>query len=460
MLHSRLTHALRFITIALVLVSTAATSAAWATPISDKYAQLGGAAGFLGQPIIAETWAPDGEGRYRHYEGGSIYWHPRTGAHEVHGLIRQRWAQLNWERGYLGYPVTDEINTVDGGGRVSRFEGGELIWRKKTNTVREVKASDLVVELPFPAGETWYVIQSHAGAGGSHVGQFSYCWDFRRIGAQADSNGDPFTAVANGRIVHADDSYGSGKGNPGNVVVQRLGPSRYASYLHNMPGSYTAHVGAGSLFLPQVLPWSNRPSASTGAVLATMGDTGTGVGAYHLHFCVTTAPDRPGYKPFESVPVSFRNYEMREKISIFWTDVAQGVPRAGQQLRRKGTQGSAAINASATPNGSGVVTAAVKLVGAGQPASSGVLTLTVRSAWGEPLKAVTRPIGSLTTGPWLATITGVPAYTGLKVVVTYSGAWSMPTSGGSIGGESSSFSLPADTSTIVPVDLKVGQVPK
>ena len=271
---------------------------------------------------------------------------------------------MKWERGYLGYPVTDEINTVDGGGRVSRFEGGELIWREKTNTVREVKASDLVVELPFPAGETWYVIQSHAGAGGSHVGQFSFCWDFRRTGAQSQSKGKHFTAVANGRIVHADDSYGSGKGNPGNVVVQRLGPSRYASYLHNKPGSYTAHFGAGSLFLPQAMPWSNRPSASTGALLATMGDTGTGVGAYHLHFCVTTAPDRPGYKPFESVPVSFRNYEV-STLGLTWTDVGQGVPRAGQLLRRKGTQGSAAINVSAAPNGFGVVTAAVKLVGRG-----------------------------------------------------------------------------------------------
>ena len=58
----------RFIAIALVLVSSAATSAAWATPISDKYAQLGGAGGFLGQPTIAETPTPDGVGRYRHYE--------------------------------------------------------------------------------------------------------------------------------------------------------------------------------------------------------------------------------------------------------------------------------------------------------------------------------------------------------------------------------------------------------
>jgi hypothetical protein len=147
---------------------------------------------------------------------------------------------------------------------------------------------------------------------------------------------------------------------------------------------------------------------------------------------------------------------------LTWTDVGQGVPLAGQLLRRKGTTGSAAINLSASPNGFGVVTAAVKLVGPGQPASTGILTLTVMSKWGEPLKTATRPIGNSTAGPWLATITGVPAYTaaGLKVLVSYSGAWSIPTSGGSIGGQSGSFLLPADTSTIVPVELKVGQVAK
>ena len=452
---------MRLITIALVLISSAATSVAWATPVSDKYAQLGGAAGFLGQPTIAETSTPDAVGRFRHYEGGSIYWHPRTGAHEVHGLIRQRWAELSWELGYLGYPVTDEINTVDGAGRVSRFEGGELIWNEKTNAVREVKASDLVVELPFPAGESWAVTQAHGVEGidpASHFNRFAYCWDFVRVGG---SSGMPFTAVANGKIVHADDSYGSGSANPGNVVVQRLGPSRYASYLHGQAGSYSTHFGTGSLFLPQAMPWSNRPSASTGAVLATMGDTGADVGAYHLHFCVTTAPDRPGYKPFESVPVSFRNYEMREKASFLFTDVAQGVPRVGQQLRRKGTQGPAAINASAAPNGFGVVTAAVKLVGPGparlhrrpDPHRDVEMGRTAEDGDASHRQHHRRTVAG--DDHRRARLHGRC----LKVVVSYSGAWSVPTSGGFIGGESSSFSLTADTSKIVPVDLKVGQVP-
>ena len=286
---------MRFITIALVLISSAVTSAAWATPISDKYAQLGGAGGFLGQPTIAETSTPDGVGRYRHYEGGSIYWHPRTGAHEVHGLIGQRWAELNWEQGYLGYPITDEINTVDGGGRVSRFEGGELIWREKTNTVREVKASDLVVELPFPPGETWAVTQSHGVEGlspASHFNRFAYCWDFVRVGG---SSGKPFTAVANGRIVHADDSYGSGDGTAIQAMWSCSAWDRAAT-----PRTCTPRPAAtrrtsvrGRSSCRRRRHGACRPSASTGAVLATVGDTGTGVGEYHLHFCVTTAPDRP-----------------------------------------------------------------------------------------------------------------------------------------------------------------------
>src|SRR4051812_20921075 len=36
--------------------------------ISDKYRQLGGPSGFLGQPTGSEKVTPDGRGRYHHYE--------------------------------------------------------------------------------------------------------------------------------------------------------------------------------------------------------------------------------------------------------------------------------------------------------------------------------------------------------------------------------------------------------
>jgi hypothetical protein len=81
-----------------------------------------------------------------------------------------------------------------------------------------------------------------------------------------------------------------------------------------------------------------------------MGDTGANAGAYHLHFCVTTKPDRPQFKPFESVPVAFRNYSYSPASGLAWVKVATGVPRQGYWLRREASQGSGApqVNSSAS----------------------------------------------------------------------------------------------------------------
>ena len=50
------------------------------TAIDDKYAELGGAGGVLGNPTTGEHTCADGKGHYRHFENGSIFWHPLTGA--------------------------------------------------------------------------------------------------------------------------------------------------------------------------------------------------------------------------------------------------------------------------------------------------------------------------------------------------------------------------------------------
>lgn len=97
--------------------------------ISEKYQQLGGGNGFLGQPFGLETACPDGAGRFRHYKGGSIYWHPTTNAHEVHGTIINRWGQMGWEKSVLGYPITDETKTPDGVGKFSHFQHGSFYWK-------------------------------------------------------------------------------------------------------------------------------------------------------------------------------------------------------------------------------------------------------------------------------------------------------------------------------------------
>lgn len=98
--------------------------------INTKYQELGGCASILGAPVTDELVCPDGVGGFRVFERGSIYWSPSTGAHEVHGAIRDRWSQLGWEVGVLGYPTSDEYAVPTG--RRSDFQRGSITWNATT----------------------------------------------------------------------------------------------------------------------------------------------------------------------------------------------------------------------------------------------------------------------------------------------------------------------------------------
>ena len=85
--------------------------------------------GWLGYPLTDETGTPDGIGRYNHFENGSIYWTADLGANVVHGAIRDLWAAQGWERGVAGYPRSDEFNDPSSpGGRQSLFQRGAIRW--------------------------------------------------------------------------------------------------------------------------------------------------------------------------------------------------------------------------------------------------------------------------------------------------------------------------------------------
>jgi hypothetical protein len=65
--------------------------------------------------------------RFTHFEHGSIFFTPRTGAHEIHGPIRDEWARLNWDRG-LGFPSTDVIGSRAGLVQHSEFHKFQFEW--------------------------------------------------------------------------------------------------------------------------------------------------------------------------------------------------------------------------------------------------------------------------------------------------------------------------------------------
>ncbi len=422
-------------------------------PIRDKWSRLAWEAGLLGYPKTDVTKTPDGAGEYVHFQNGSIYWHPETGAREVHGLIRAKWADMSWERGDLGYPIADEMDTFDGAGRVSKFQGGELIWMRATNGVRVVKSTSLIIDLPFADNEVWRVVQANGvrdfdPGRDSHTNQWSYAWDFARQGAA--TMGAPFRSAADGQVLWVIDNFKAGDGADNRIAI-RLGEGRYASYLHAVQGSYRKrNSGDGSLifFLPQNAP--GPVTAPGGRVLADTGDVcERGCGA-HLHFAVTTKPDIPAFAPFETVPVSFRNFDVQEACAGAWRTVTVGRPKTGQCVRKRpNTGGTTApvLTSSVTPLHYGVVRGAVT-AGDGRPKGDGEIVVRVASPWGEPLRETRIKLGSNIaagtnnfSGPWTFEIPNVPAYGGLTVTAVHAGPWSVPTGGGSVTGASAAFDL-------------------
>jgi hypothetical protein len=96
-----------------------------------KYLGLGGPGGFLKYPLTDETGTPDGKGRYNHFQAGAIYCSAETGAHELHGKIRDHWASLGSEMSYLGYPTADQT------GNTSRFQRGTIEIKPLDGTTRD-----------------------------------------------------------------------------------------------------------------------------------------------------------------------------------------------------------------------------------------------------------------------------------------------------------------------------------
>ncbi|SDL97542.1 S-formylglutathione hydrolase FrmB [Corynebacterium mycetoides] len=92
--------------------------------ILAKYNGLGGAQGWLGFPTTGEMTTPDGVGRYVHFQNGSIYWTPSTGAYAIPGDMFTAWGENGWENGDLKYPVAEAQQI--GGGFVQKFQGGYL----------------------------------------------------------------------------------------------------------------------------------------------------------------------------------------------------------------------------------------------------------------------------------------------------------------------------------------------
>ena len=59
-------------------------------------------------------------------------WSPKTGPHELHGIILDEWARLGAERSALGYPFSDVRIAADQVGRFAEFLTGSIYWKSDT----------------------------------------------------------------------------------------------------------------------------------------------------------------------------------------------------------------------------------------------------------------------------------------------------------------------------------------
>ncbi|GAA4980170.1 hypothetical protein GCM10023225_20530 [Kineococcus glutinatus] len=94
------------------------------------YVGLGAEQGFLGRPFSEESGPERGYGFRQSFQGGEVYWTPATGAHVVKGEILDEYRHENYNLGWLGYPVSDEIPVR--GGVIQRFQGAVVYWSPAT----------------------------------------------------------------------------------------------------------------------------------------------------------------------------------------------------------------------------------------------------------------------------------------------------------------------------------------
>ncbi|MFR9752387.1 LGFP repeat-containing protein [Nocardia sp. 004] len=125
--------------------------------IRDKWGDLGYEGGPLGYPVTREMATPSKPGRYNVFQGGSIYWSIGTAAHQIGGSIRDKWGSYGWESSPLGFPITDETPARAGNGRYSLFGGGAIYWSPTTD-----------------AHVIWGAIRGNWEAAGAEAGRYGY----------------------------------------------------------------------------------------------------------------------------------------------------------------------------------------------------------------------------------------------------------------------------------------------
>lgn len=132
--------------------------------ISAAYGSAGGTFGRLGAPTSNEVVGRRDGGAYQLFQNGAINWSPRTGAHVSQGGIRSAWARNGFEDGPLGYPTSEETGGLPGGGVYQMYQGGAIVWgpgagaHATRGAIRSAYAA-----VGFERGPLGYAVSDEAG---------------------------------------------------------------------------------------------------------------------------------------------------------------------------------------------------------------------------------------------------------------------------------------------------------
>jgi SpoIID/LytB domain protein len=99
-------------------------------PILTAYRRSGGPTSDLGWPATGMMTAPH-HGHKARLVAGVIYSHARTGAHILYGRVLRRWSAAGSARSRFGYP-TSSVFSVAGGVR-ARFRHGTITWDRSSH---------------------------------------------------------------------------------------------------------------------------------------------------------------------------------------------------------------------------------------------------------------------------------------------------------------------------------------
>ena len=98
-------------------------------PIRDAWARSGYENGAMGYPTSGVICGLKNSGCFQNYQGGAIMWSPASGAAlSTFGAIRNFWQQQKFENGPLGYPTSNPVCGLTGGGCFQNFQGGTVMW--------------------------------------------------------------------------------------------------------------------------------------------------------------------------------------------------------------------------------------------------------------------------------------------------------------------------------------------